>query len=312
MKIKEMTGENMTINGTYYVSYKENGVAKNGNEYISVTLIDNTGSVSGKIWDFTDETQAFEKGEVVSVNGITDSYKGKVTLKITAIKPLDSGYKMKDFIPMTSRNGKEMMQYIEEMIVSIKNEPYRKLVEAFYHEKEFMVSFSWHGASSAANYGAYGGGLLEVVYRQLHLASVMEQLYQEVDHSLLIAAILLRSVARVEEYTSLPTVDLTERGRLLGGLQSGITAVLKKAQAERIELSDAEETYLLHMLSCGFYEASKKPGIIEGIMLCQIEMTERAIMTAENLIQNSQSEIIYSSDIPGGMLMRHQPLEVTE
>ncbi len=71
------------VRGEHFLIKKvDKKVARNGKDYYDLELSDNSGIILGKIWEDAIGRCKFEAGKIIEVNGLTESYLGKLQIKI--------------------------------------------------------------------------------------------------------------------------------------------------------------------------------------------------------------------------------------
>ena len=70
--------ENAQIEGLFLVKDKNNGMTKNGKQYIALNLTDRTGEVKARIWDNAEKLGArFSQGDIVTLKAFSVMYQGR-------------------------------------------------------------------------------------------------------------------------------------------------------------------------------------------------------------------------------------------
>lgn len=80
--IKDLKDKETIRDSHFLVKKVDKKVARNGKDYYDLELSDNSGVILGKIWEDSILRCKFEVGKIIEVNGITESYLGKLQIKI--------------------------------------------------------------------------------------------------------------------------------------------------------------------------------------------------------------------------------------
>ena len=227
--IKEI-GENASVDGLFLVKSMNRAETRTGSPYLSLTVMDATGEMAGRVWENADQLiTACPAGGVVRLSGQAQSFKNVLQLKInnlTAIPAEDVD--LSEFLPSTTGDINSMTVELRKIAKSIDNPFLRELLLAFFQNRSFMEEFKKAPAAKNMHH-AYLGGLLEHTLAVARLAESTSQLYPTIDHSLLIAGAMLHDIGKVEEFsvTSHP-FDYTNSGRLMGHLVLGVEMIQKR------------------------------------------------------------------------------------
>jgi hypothetical protein len=85
LKIKDIKNQN-TIHGIFQCKYKELKKTKYGDPYLSLGLVDSSGSIEGKIWSHSHHyDERFKEGDIVAIKGCSNLYRQKIEINILHI-----------------------------------------------------------------------------------------------------------------------------------------------------------------------------------------------------------------------------------
>ncbi len=270
-----------SIEGQFIVVEKTKEKAKTGRVYITVKLADKTGRVSGKIWDNAESNYVlFDKGDVVFVKGATSTYKGVLEIHINSIKKCrENEFDAEDFLPVTNKDRKVMLDKLVKMINSVNNSYLKSLLENIFsdeHIKKGMIN----APASVSIHHAYIGGLLEHTLNVARICDDISELYPEIDRDLVVSGALLHDIGKIEEYTFTGIIQQTNKGKLVGHIALGAMLV-----QERIEkISDFPEELalsLIHLIIShhGEYEfgSPKLPQTVEAATLAYADLLDSKV-----------------------------------
>jgi 3'-5' exoribonuclease len=260
------------ISDQFMVKQCSQAETKAGKPYLNITLMDQSGVISGKIWDqaarFLPECQ---EGGVVAVQAKVQSYRDNLQLNISTIQQLDpSTVDMGQFIPSTDNDVEQMTTEFIMLAKSVKDPFIRKLLLKFFNNEEFLALFKRAPAAKGMHH-AYLGGLLEHTLGVARLADQVAKLYPDLDRSLLLAGAMLHDIGKVKEFSfDSPVIDYSDPGRLMGHMVIGVEMVQERIQAIR-DFPEDLGVRLKHLILShhGRYEfgAPTLPMLMEGFVL---------------------------------------------
>ena len=269
--IVEMKPDQTIQEDTYLVREKKTAVTKSGKEYLNIILQDRTGQLECRIWEpDSPHIQKFEAMDYIAVTGKTSMFNGKLQATITAASVMDPGKLNKeDYYPVSKNNRKAMYGELREFMNSVENPYLKKLLQAFFEDKELVKKFVNHSAAKSVHHG-FIGGLLEHTLGVTRICDFIAKSYPAVDRDLLITVSVLHDIGKLEELSEFPVNDYTDCGQLLGHIMIGVEMIHDRAS--RIEGFPAElEMMVKHCIIAhhGEYEygSPKKPSTIEAMAL---------------------------------------------
>lgn len=290
-----------SIEEIFLLADKQLRANRNANLYLLTQLRDRTGTVSGLMWNVTEEQVAdFDAGDFVSVRGKCQLYQGGLQIILTRIDYQDpAGLNHEDFELKPARNVEELLSRIREILLSIDDTAIRTLMECFLIDEPLVTKLLGSGAGVKAHH-AYPGGLVEHIENMLQAAVRLRDLYPEVDFNLVYAGVFLHDLGKVREMDFENAFVYTDEGQLLGHMSIGVEMVTEKiAQVERLtgEPFPVETALRIkHMILShhGSYEhgSSRLPMTPEGIVLHHLDNLDAKVHEFTRAIgddPNSQS-----------------------
>lgn len=225
--------EGREVEGILLVKELNRGETRAGKPFLRLTLVDNSGEIGGPVWDDAEELAPLcQPGSYLQVSGRGDSYQGSPQLKIGRISPVDpSSVDPADFMPSGDFDRRELEAELERLLAGVQSPPVRRLLDAFFSDREFYQRFTTAPAAKSMHH-AYLGGLLEHTVAVARLAEAVSRLYPGLDADLLLAGALLHDLGKTEEltYREYP-FGYSNRGRLVGHLVIGTEMISQKAAA---------------------------------------------------------------------------------
>ena len=267
-------------------------MTKNGKPYLNIILQDKTGTVDAKVWDPTDPgIDDFEKLDYVEITGEVTSFNGALQVNAKRVRKATEGeYSQGDYLPVSPRDNDEMYAEVLEVVKSIQNPYYHRLMEMlFVEDKEFIAKFRQSSAAKAVHHG-YIGGLMEHTLSVTHLCQYFCKAYPILKYDLLITAAMCHDIAKTKELSAFPENDYTDEGQLLGHIVMGAQMVAQLAARidgfPPILLQELQHCILAHH---GKYEygSPKLPALVEAIALNFADDTDAKMEIFRELLEKN-------------------------
>ncbi|MBR6381608.1 MAG: HD domain-containing protein [Lachnospiraceae bacterium] len=269
-----------------------NAVTKNGKDYQTVSLMDRTGSIDGKIWDPSDPgIDEFSRFDYIEVTGDVVLFNNVLQLNTKRVRVAREGeYDPAEYLPMSPRDNGEMYEALKGLIETVKDPHYHRLLEMlFIEDAELVRQFRTSSAAKSVHHG-YVGGLLEHTLSVAKLCEYLSGAYPFLNHDLLLTAAICHDIAKTKEFTPFPENDYTDEGQLLGHIVMGSQMVAETAA--KIEgfppvlLSQLQHCILAHH---GKYEfgSPKLPALAEALALNFADDTDAKMEIFKELLENN-------------------------
>lgn len=292
MKFIDQFREGMHISDVYLCKTKQIALTKNGKEYGSVILQDKSGTIDSKIWDLgSPGIGNFEALQYVFVDGDVTVFQNSNQLNIKRIRVADEGeYQEKDYLPVSSRDIKEMYHQLTELIATIKS-PYLKELAGSYFIKDtqFVKSFCFHSAAKSVHHG-FVGGLLEHTLSVMKLCDYYAGCYSRLNRDLLLTAALFHDIGKTKELSAFPSNDYTDDGQLLGHIMMGTEMVSERIRSiagfPEKTASELKHCILAHHGELE-YGSPKKPALIEALALNLADNADAKLETMTELLNSA-------------------------
>jgi len=263
------------IDDIFVLSEKNLAQKKDGNNFLNVTLSDKTGTIKGVVWDNVDQVSAgVSSGDFVHIRGSVNEYREAFQLVIKNMEKCSADViNPSDFLPTTGRDIESMFERLLKITSSVKTVYLKKLIQAFWTDKEFVREFKTAPAGKKMHH-AYIGGLLEHTLSMVSLAEKVAGHYGGIDRDLLIAGALLHDIGKTKEFEYQFRIDYTTRGRLLNHIVIGIEMVDEKLSGIK-DFPEDQMVMLKHMILShhGMREfgSPEPPKTIEAVILNYID-----------------------------------------
>lgn len=269
-----------SVDEVFLLAEKQIRANRNANLYLLAQLRDRTGTISGLMWNVhEDSCDSYEAGDFVHVKGKCQLYQGGLQTIVTRVDKVEAdGVAREDFEIQPKADIEKLMLRMKEILLGVADPAVRSLMECFLIDDDLTASMTQTGAGIKAHH-AYPGGLVEHITNMLEVALRIEDLYPDVNFSLVLAGIFLHDLGKVREMSFENSFSYTDEGQLLGHMSIGVEMVTEKiAQVERMTGEKfPEETALRikHMIIShhGSYEhgSSRLPMTPEAIVLHHLD-----------------------------------------
>ena len=292
MKYIDQFHEGMRVSDVYLCKTKQILLTKNGKEYVSMTLQDRTGTIDSKIWDLgSPGIGNFDVMNYVYIDGDVTVFQGSNQLNVKRIRKADEGeYIESDYLPVSSKDIKEMYRELTALIQSMKNPWLKQLAESsFTDDKEFVKRFCFHSAAKSVHHG-FVGGLLEHTLSVMKLCDYYSAAYPMINRDLLLTAALFHDVGKTKELSAFPENDYTDDGQLLGHIIIGTEMVGERIRTiagfPEKTASELKHCILAHHGELE-YGSPKKPALMEALALAFADNTDAKLETMTELLKKA-------------------------
>ncbi len=262
--------------------------------FLTLVLSDKSGQLIARVWENAETTyEDVLEGEIVKLDGETDSYLERTQIIILRIRAADpKEYDMRDMLPSSPRDPEEMLSELTNFIARIENPHLTSLLKIFFEEPSFLQQFVQAPAARRIHH-AYLHGLLEHTLEILTLAETVITIYPQLDPELLFTGILLHDIGKLREYSWELDINYTNEGRLLGHVVIA-NEMISVALQSLPEFPEDLALKLRHMMLAhhGRYEwgSPRRPKTLEAITLHQLENTSAQINRFSGLLDQRQTD----------------------
>ncbi len=263
------------VESTFLVTRKDACMSRSGKLYLTLTLMDSTGEVEGRVWeDAEHHTKNFNKNDVVKVKGFAVPYQGGLQINISLIESVPEGeYSLKDYLPSSERDPEEMMVELEGIIDGIRDRYIKALLQEIFRDRDIRERFKLVPAAKSMHH-PYIGGLVEHVLSMCRLVRSIGHIYQDLNTDLLLAGAILHDIGKIFEISFKGVFEYTDRGRLLGHINMGVELIEEKIRTIPA-FPEKLSTLIKHMILShhGHLEfgSPKRPKTLEALVLYYID-----------------------------------------
>jgi 3'-5' exoribonuclease len=287
-------GERESIDQVFLVADKQLRANRNGNLYLQLRLNDKTGSLTGMLWNASDQLfNSVQTGNYLRVSGTTQVYNGQMQMIITRVEPADPRQvDEQDFITVSGEEIDRLAKRLAELLRGVKNVHLRNLAECFLADDEFMRKFT-AAPAGIKNHHAYRGGLLAHVVSLMEVCRVVAPLYPELDGDLLLVGAFLHDAGKIDELTYDREFGYSDEGQLIGHVVMIISTVEDKvAESENLSQEKFPRELLLrlkHLIVShhGEYEfgSPKLPMTLEAIALHLLDNLDAKLYSVAQILK---------------------------
>jgi 3'-5' exoribonuclease len=233
LTVRELN-DGQDVDGIFLVKDRELRQRRNGEDFLTLTLGDASGSLKAVCWDEADKFYPLAPaGAAVRVRGrysVHERYGPQLKIDALAVAETDQ-YRLADLLDGPEVNADQMEDDLQNLIETVHN-PYlrRLLVELFGEGSDVWRRFR---VAPAAKYyhQAYSHGLLEHTLGVAQAVSAISASFPGVDRDLAVTAALIHDIGKIEAYELDPlAIDLTDDGRLLGEIPLGYYLVRRRIE----------------------------------------------------------------------------------
>lgn len=283
------------VDQTFLATHKQLRPNRNGQLYIQVELADKSGTITGRLWNASDDDfGGFEDGDYVRVEGHTQLYSGSLQLIIASIERADPRtIDESEFLVLSKHDLVRLEAELNAILATITSAPLKALADELLADGPLMEAFR-RTPAGVKHHHAYAGGLLDHVVNLLRLADRVAPLYPALDRNLLLVGVLVHDIGKTQELESLQGFSYTDVGQLLGHVLLGLEIVDAKIRAieartgQRFEPEAAVR--VKHMIAShhGQYEfgSPKLPMTLEAMALHHLDHLDAKMAGTIQLLQN--------------------------
>lgn len=208
------------VDGVYACVRKDRLQTKAGAPYLAVEIRDRTASLAARAFRNADLLAGgFERGDLVSVKGQVERFRGELQLALTSIRRSERG-EPSEFLPTAYRDRDELDGFLEHLANEIYDRDYRLIVERMLGDE--ILRARWREAPcTQSGHHAYLGGLLEHTVAVATLVSELVTLHPRLNPDLLLTAAIVHDIGKTQAFTLGASIELSDQGKLVGHLMLG-------------------------------------------------------------------------------------------
>jgi 3'-5' exoribonuclease len=193
-----------------------------GVPFLSLKLVDRTGSVDALMWRLPDELlKGLPSPAYVNVEGQTHEYRGTLQVKVERLEVLrQEEISEEDYLPTTEQDRQALAEEILLAGRAFENDHLRKLFDSMVSDEGLWGAFCEAPAAKGMHHARIGG-LIEHSVCCLRIARALAEVYP-VERDLLLFGAIFHDVGKVRELSwGGGGFAYTTEGRLLGHVVLG-------------------------------------------------------------------------------------------
>ena len=278
------------ILGELLISNIAKCVTDKGQVYLNISLQDKTGNIDAKKWDASEEDIATLKvGKVVDVDGIVNTYKNALQMKINHIEVVE------DISKLNLQNFQKVSPIPQEVLIEKLN----KFLDSFTDKDVELVTKTviHHFYDKYISYPAavrihheFASGLIHHSVTMAEDADALCKIYPQVDRDILVAGALMHDIGKIVEYENPLTPSVTLEGKLAGHI-SIMYAEFKKI-VDGLNIKSEVPLLLEHMILAHHgkleFGSPVLPATREALLLSEIDMMDSRMMILDKALANVQ------------------------
>ena len=290
--IKELNvGDNFT--GFCIVRKKELKQKKNGELYLKLEIGDQTGRLSGKIWqDAREIYDGLKVGQVIKIMGTVQSYKNAPELNIHRLRIArrQESERQSELLPRSDKDVVALKQLFLGHFHSIRQEFLSSLLKRIFKDEVVLDRYLSMPSGKLWHHN-YLYGNLEHLVCVLDLAETVSHHYPAIRKELLKTAIILRNLGNILQFSTDGFIDYTTRGRLLG-LPTLAYQKLRQEIDSIPEFPEELKIQLVHLILSQESQVEKTasvlPMTLEAIILNQLIQMDILTNATQRIIKNDR------------------------
>jgi 3'-5' exoribonuclease len=244
IKVKDLN-MGLRVVEPYLIRNVTNGVSNNGSPYLTLELMDNTGTIEAKIWDASQyDIDNLTQGKIVRITADVQEYRDRLQLKVVKYDLLKADdYNLDEFVQSSPVPREELERRLDEVLASFTNEDVKKIIDYIFAKAKdaFMAS-----PAATKNHHEYLGGLVEHTLSMVTIGEFLAKHYENVDRDILIAGILLHDIGKTKELSGPLITHYTTEGKLLGHISIASAAILNAGK--ELNITSEVPVLLAHMV----------------------------------------------------------------
>ena len=275
-----------------------------GAPYLSLKLVDRTGSVDARMWGrLPDDLMEEIPGPAyVDVEGQAHEYRGTLQVKLDRVRVMGKEeVAEEDYLPATEQDRRALAAELEAAGRELQNEDLRQLFELMVSDEPFWEDFCQAPAAKGMHHARIGG-LLEHSVSCLRIARSLAEIYP-VDRDLLLFGAIFHDVGKVRELSwNVGGFAYTTEGRLLGHVVLG-ERLVSEYVAMLPGFPEELALRLSHLLVAHQgeteYGSPERPKTLEALL---VHLTDNLDARAEMYLESTKNVS------PGGWSHHENPL----
>ena len=250
-------------------------LSRAGEPYLWLRIADRTGSLDAVRFR-VGPSGAQTPASLARITGDVSSWRGSLSVRVATLEPVES-FDRSDLVPTTPQDTVALRRRLNRALGSIADDGLRGLVREVFSEPGVAARFAECPATESGHH-AYLGGLLEHTVAVVDACARLARAYPSVDAGLLTAAAILHDLGTVDALDFDVAIETTERGRLLGHIEPGISRL--QAAARRRDADPDHVLRLAHAIAShhgGTGVSRRAPATLEAFVLASADALDSGL-----------------------------------
>ena len=234
------------VDQKFLIFHVNRGVTNKGAPYLSFNLQDKSGNIDAKYWSVKpEELDVYKEGMIIEAHGDILLYNNALQLRIASLEIVDKKQEnIMEYVKSSKVSEKELKEEIYGIVDELQDPVYKDIVETILleNEKEFFT----YPAARSIHHDFVGGLATHVLY-MLRMGKEICHLYPFLNQDLLLSAIILHDIGKLEELSGPIITEYTLEGKLIGHISLMHAKVSETAIRLGYE-NDERVTLLRHMI----------------------------------------------------------------
>ena len=276
------------ILGELLISNIAKCVTDKGQVYLNISLQDKTGNIDAKKWDATEEdVQTLRVGKIVDVDGIVNTYKNSLQMKINHIEVIEdiSKLNLQNFQKVSPIPQEVLVEKLNNFLESFKDKDVELITKTVIHH--FYDQYIKYPAAVRIHH-EFACGLIHHSVTMAEAADALCKIYPQVDRDILVAGALMHDIGKIVEYENPLTPSVTLEGKLAGHI-SIMYAEFKKI-VDDLNIKSEVPLLLEHMILAHHgkleFGSPVLPATREALLLSEIDMMDSRMMVLDKAFMN--------------------------
>lgn len=235
------------LDGVLLIKTVDARKSSNGGLYLDMTVMDATGEMNAKAWNWQDNMAIPSVNVPVRVKGLITEFNGKLQMRVDRMRVArEEEIAWEDLVPTAPRSPQEMYDELIACAQSLANQELSRLAIALLVEKKEKLLY-WPAAVSFHH--AERAGLLHHTTSMLHAAEALLPIYPYLDRSLLLCGVIAHDLCKMDELGAGElgiATEYTKEGNLLGHIVQGVAHIAEIGA--QLELSQEVILLIQHMV----------------------------------------------------------------
>lgn len=294
-----MLESGQAVDEIFLVSEKHLAHKKDGAPYLLLTLADKAGSIKAVAWDNVRElAERFVAGNYVRLKGSVSNYRERLQVTVRNLEICEKdAVSVEDYIPSSERDSGNMMAGLISICSMIEDPYLKKLLDAFFEDREFVTAFSKAPAGKKMHH-AYIGGLLEHTLSLVFLVQKIGDHYDGINKDLLMVGAVLHDIGKIHELCYETHIDYSDAGRLLSHIVIGLEML--EARIAKIKDFPEELSLLLkHMIVSHHgtrdFGSPEPPKTLEAVILHYLDELDSKVNGIRSFMASEDPEAAWTS-----------------